>query len=405
MAASGLVHLVTGLANREPPRGFSDAEYESRVTRAQELMAARDIDVLLLTTEPEVRYFSGFLTQFWQSPTRPWFLLVPASGKPVAVIPEIGAPLMARTWIDDVRSWPAPRPDDDGVSLLAETVAELGAASGRVGVLMGPETLLRMPLADYARLQGAVPHATFCDATDVLRTLRMVKSEAEIAKIAHVCGLASDAFEALGTRVEVGQPLREVFRTFRIALLEAGADDVPYLVGASARGGYADVISPPGDNPLEPGDVLMLDTGALHDGYHCDFDRNFAIGQADDDARRAYATLYAATDAGLAACRPGATCADLYHAMRDAIAQNGYPVGNVGRLGHGLGMQLTEWPSNTASDTTELVAGMVLTLEPGLEIAPGRGMVHEENLVVREDGPQLLSRRAPPELPVVAGQG
>jgi Xaa-Pro aminopeptidase len=189
VAASGLVHLVTGLANREPPRGFSDAEYESRVTRAQELMAARDIDVLLLTTEPEVRYFSGFLTQFWQSPTRPWFLLVPASGKPVAVIPEIGAPLMARTWIDDVRSWPAPRPDDDGVSLLAETVAELGAASGRVGVLMGPETLLRMPLADYARLQGAVPHATFCDATDVLRTLRMVKSEAEIAKIAHVCGL------------------------------------------------------------------------------------------------------------------------------------------------------------------------------------------------------------------------
>jgi Xaa-Pro aminopeptidase len=389
VAASGLVHLVTGLAKREPPRGFSDAEYESRVTRAQELMAARDIDVLLLTTEPEVRYFSGFLTQFWQSPTRPWFLLVPASGKPVAVIPEIGAPLMARTWIDDVRSWPAPRPDDDGVSLLAETVAELGAASGRVGVLMGPETLLRMPLADYARLQGAVPHATFCDATDVLRTLRMVKSEAEIAKIAHVCGLASDAFEALGTRVEVGQ----------------GADDVPYLVGASDRGGYADVISPPGENPLTPGDVLMLDTGALHDGYHCDFDRNFAIGQADDDARRAYATLHAATDAGLAACRPGATCADLYHAMRDTIAKNGYPVGNVGRLGHGLGMQLTEWPSNTASDTTELVAGMVLTLEPGLEIAPGRGMVHEENLVVREDGPQLLSRRAPPELPVVAGQG
>ena len=100
-----------------PPRGFSDAEFEGRVARAQRLMAADGIDALLLTTEPEVRYFSGFLTQFWQSPTRPWFLLVPASGKPVAVIPEIGAPLMARTWIEDIRCWPAPAPDDDGVSL------------------------------------------------------------------------------------------------------------------------------------------------------------------------------------------------------------------------------------------------------------------------------------------------
>lgn len=385
-----------------PPRGFKVAEFEDRTARAQQLMAAGGIDVLLLTTEPEVRYFSGFLTQFWQSPTRPWFLLVPVSGKPVAVVPGIGAPLMARTWLDDVRSWPAPRPDDDGVSLLAETLAELGAARGRIGVPMGPETTLRMPLADYARLQGAMPNANFTDAGPLLRTLRMVKSDAEIAKIAHACAIASDAFDALGDLVAVGQPLQEVFRAFRIALLRAGADEVPYLVGASSPGGYGDVISPPGESVLAPGDVLMLDTGAVHDGYYCDFDRNLAIGHADPAAQRAYVTLYRATEAGLAACRPGATCADLFHAMREVIADDGYRVGNVGRFGHGLGMQLTEWPSHTADDTTELRPGMVLTLEPGLEIAPGRGMVHEENLVVREDGPQLLSRRAPPELPVVA---
>ena len=386
----------------EPPRGFSDDEFASRVTRAQALMARDRIDVLLFTTEPEVRYFTGFLTQFWQSPTRPWFLLLPAAGKPVAVVPEIGAPLMARTWIDDIRSWSAPRPEDDGVSLLAETLAELGATHGRIGVPMGPETTLRMPLADYARLQQAVPDAEFMDATGLVRALRMVKSEAEIAKIAHICSIASDAFDRLGAMLEIGQPLREVFRGFRIALLEAGADDVPYLVGASAQGGYDDVISPPGETRLAPGDVLMLDTGAVHDGYYCDFDRNVAIGRVDSATRKAYATLYAATEAGLAACRPGATCADLFQAMRDVIARGGYPTGNVGRLGHGLGMQLTEWPSHTASDTTVLQPGMVLTLEPGLEIAPGRGMVHEENVVVREEGPQLLSRRAPTELPVVA---
>ncbi len=63
-----------------PPRGFAQAEFEARTARAQRLMAAREIDALLLTTEPELRYFSGFRSQFWESPTRPWFLVVPREG-------------------------------------------------------------------------------------------------------------------------------------------------------------------------------------------------------------------------------------------------------------------------------------------------------------------------------------
>jgi Xaa-Pro aminopeptidase len=84
------------------------------------------------------------------------------------------------------------------------------------------------------------------------------------------------------------------------------------------------------------------------------------------------------------------------------VLEAGGALGNdVGRLGHGLGMQLTEWPSNTAWDTTELRPGMVLTLEPGMTFAEGKVMVHEENIVVREDGAELLTRRAAAELPVI----
>jgi Xaa-Pro aminopeptidase len=389
-----------------PPRGFPQIEFENRLIRAQSLMAEEGLDALLLTTEPEVRYFTGFLTQFWQSPTRPWFLIVPKSGKPVAVIPEIGAPVMARTWIDDIRSWPAPVPEDDGVTLLAETLRDVGVDGGvdggRVGVPMGPETLLRMPLADYARLGRALPQAAFVDGSAVIRAVRRIKSDAEIAKIAHICRIASDGFEAVPEIAHEGQPLSETFRAFKIALLGRGADDVSYLVGAAAPGGYDDVISPPSDRPLARGDLLMMDTGALYDGYFCDFDRNYAVGTADDVTRRAYDTLYRATDAAIAAARPGATSRDLFRAQQAVIEAEGYACGNVGRLGHGLGMQLTEWPSHTATDETMLIPGMVITLEPGLAIAPGRGMVHEENLVIREDGPELLSRRAPRELPVIA---
>ncbi len=364
-------------------------------------MHAAHLDALLLTTETELRYFSGFVTPLWQSPARPWFMIVPAGGAPIAVIPEIGAPLMRRTWIDDVRTWPAPRPDDDGVTLLLDALRGIGAEAGRIGVPMGPETVLRMPLRDALRLRHALPGAEVVDATDLVRTLRMVKSEREIAKLGYVCGLASAAFEAVPELAFAGRPLPQLFGAFKIALLRSGVDDVPYLAGGSGTDGYPDVISPPDARRLRDGDILVLDTGATYDGYFCDVDRNFAILRASDAARSAYETLARATEAGLDAARPGTTCAGVFHAMRSVIDTDGYEVDAHGRMGHGLGLQLTEGPSIRAGDATVLSAGMVLTLEPGLMLAPGRSMVHEEDVVVREDGAQLLSRRAPPALPVV----
>ena len=164
--------------------------------------------------------------------------------------------------------------------------------------------------------------------------------------------------------------------------------------------GYADVISPPSEDPLREGDVLMLDTGATRDGYFCDFDRNFAFGRASDAAKRSYATLYAATEAGLAAARPGATCADLWLAMHKAMG-GGEGSGDVGRYGHGLGMQLTEQPSLAPFDQTVLEPGMVLTLEPSIPTTGGMMLVQEENILVTEDAPVLLTTRAAPELPVI----
>jgi len=382
-------------------RGFPVSEFEARVARAQALMAAEELDLLLLTTEPEVRYFSGFLTQFWQSPTRPWFLLVPRAGKPVAVIPGIGAAAMERTWLDDIRTWPSPCPEDEGLSLLVETITELGGDKPVIGIPSGPETHLRLPLSDYAALQASLPDAVFRDDGGIHRRLRMIKSEAEIGKIRTACQMVSGVFEDWSSWLAVGMNEREVFRDFKIACLKSGVDDVSYLVGGAGAGGYGDIISPPSDRRIIDGDVLILDTGSMHDGYFCDFDRNFAIGTPSDDVGSAYAAAYAATDAALAAARPGATCADLFRAMTHVMEEGGAQVSDVGRLGHGLGMQLTEWPSITVSDQTVLQAGMVLTLEPGLDYAPGKMMVHEENIVIREDGAELLTRRAPREIPVI----
>jgi len=373
---------------------FPTSEYEQRLERAQSAMRAQSLDALLLTNEADVRYFSGFRTLFWQSPTRPWFLVVPKEGKPIAVIPEIGANLMAATWLDDIRTFSSPHETDDGITLLTAALKKMD----RIGLPMGRESALRMPLTDFRRLKRELQLSQWVDAAPLVQALRMVKSELEIETIAQICRIASDSFASAGDQFHEGQTLKEVFRAFRIELLSQGADDVPYLVGGAGPDGYGDVISPPDDRRLAAGDVLMLDTGATLNGYFCDFDRNFAIGHAGEAARRAYATLFVATDVAIATARPGMTCADLFHAMADVIDTTG---SDVGRFGHGLGMQLTEAPSLIDFDNTVLTEGMVITLEPSMEVADGKIMVHEENIVIRDGPPTLLTRRAPPELPVL----
>jgi Xaa-Pro aminopeptidase len=195
-------------------------------------------------------------------------------------------------------------------------------------------------------------------------------------------------------------PLSKVFREFQALCLQEGADWVPYLAGAADQSGYGDVISPASDAPLLAGDVLMLDTGLVWDGYFCDFDRNFTVGTPSTAVQIAHDKLMNATQAAFAIAKPGATMADLFHAM-NAVVNPGGAGSDAGRLGHGLGMQLTEWPSIIPADRTPLVPGMVLTLEPGIVVNGDKIMVHEENIVVTDGAPQFLSNFQPDKMRVI----
>ena len=124
------------------------------------------------------------------------------------------------------------------------------------------------------------------------------------------------------------------------------------------------------------------------------------MGPASSAVKDAHARLIAATQAGFAAAQAGVTPAELFHAMA-AVASDGGAAEEAGRFGHGLGQQLTEWPSIIPADHTPLPAGTVLTLEPSVALQGGRIMVHEENIVLREGGAEWLSTPAPPDLPEI----
>jgi len=198
-----------------PKRGFALSEFETRLEKAQSQMHLQKLDAILLTTEPDIRYFTGFLTQFFESPTRPWFVILPLNGKPIAVIPEIGEAGMATTWVEQIYTWPAPRPDDDGISLLQKVIRSLPGKYGRLGVPQGHESNLRMPLQDYQILINGLSTFEIADVSMLLHRLRYVKSQSEIEKIHYICDLASVAFEALPGSLKIGESERHL-KHFRV---------------------------------------------------------------------------------------------------------------------------------------------------------------------------------------------
>ena len=203
------------------------------------------MDGLVLTMPQNFRYFSGFNSQFWESPTRPFFLVVPRTGNPIAVIPEIGGPGMQTTWVRDIRTWPAPRPSDDGISLLDDVLSSLPRKFARIGWEMGRESIVRMPIIDFDRLRKQLSGIEFVDGSPLIWSLRMVKSTREIAKLREACRIGSDTFDLFLRRARFGDTEVDVASQFRIAALECGADTTPFVSVCSGPGGYSQVIVGP----------------------------------------------------------------------------------------------------------------------------------------------------------------
>ena len=374
--------------------GFKLEEYENRLEKAQALMHFYQIDIFLITTEQFMRYFTGFSTQFWQSPTRPWYLIIPLKGSPKAVIPEIGFSAMQKTWIKEIYTWPSPRSEDEGVSLISKVIKEIPSKFNNIGAELGKEMSLRMPLTDFFLLQSTLSRKII-DASSILWELRLIKSNAEIDKIKHICKIASNSFENLPSLINKGDSERDIAKKMKIDLISQGADSIPYLPVISGVGGVSQIIYEPTNRVLKSGDILFVDTGSTYDGYFCDFDRNYSIGKASKIVNDIYEILWVATQNAIEGARPGLFLSDLWKLMANSLNKYLPNNFNKGRFGHSFGLQLTEPPSITFNNNMKLEPNMVLTLEPSVEFKPGKTLVHEENIVIREKGAELLTSRAP----------
>ena len=245
----------------------------------------------------------------------------------------------------------------------------------------------------------------FVDCGRLLWKLRMVKSPAEIERIRTACRLTSDAYAAVFATASVGEPGRQVVERMKTEMIRRGGSE-PWVLSSFGPGSYdlPSEVTPQG--LLEHGDMLWMDAGCAVGGYWSDFSRAAVVGPPSGEQREAQTALHEVTAGAVSMVRPGRPVAEIAAACREGLAQLDLavtaPLSDLaGRVGHGLGLDVTELPHLAEFDETVLEAGMVITLEPA--VATRYGAFHvEENVLVTDEGFEILST-APWELTTVPG--
>jgi Xaa-Pro aminopeptidase len=244
-------------------------------------------------------------------------------------------------------------------------------------------------------------------ASQTVEALREIKDAGELALLRLACEAADAALTDLVARggLRPGRTEREVGRELEALMLDHGADGISFETIVAAGANSAIPHHRPTDAVLAIGDFVKIDFGALVGGYHSDMTRTFALGKAADWQRELYELVSVAQRAGRGALQAGASLAGVDGAARGVIVDAGYGDLFGHGLGHGVGLQIHEAPGINASATGTLLAGSVVTVEPGVYLPDRGGVRIEDTLVVAAQSsghaPELLTR-FPKELAVLA---
>jgi Xaa-Pro aminopeptidase len=224
----------------------------------------------------------------------------------------------------------------------------------------------------------------------LVERLRAVKDEGELATIREVARITDEAFAALAEERFVGRTERDLSWRIERLMRENGAHGVAFAHVAGGPNG-ALPHAEPSERVVEPNELVVVDAGALLDGYHSDCTRTFATGDLPDDLAHAYEVCLRGQLAGLDAMRAGVTGAQADAASREPIEAEGLGEKYGHGLGHGVGLLIHEAPTARPESTDTLEPANVITCEPGIYLE-GRGGVRIEDLVVITDGdPEVLS--------------
>lgn len=221
---------------------------------------------------------------------------------------------------------------------------------------------------------------------------RAVKSIEEISAIRRACAIADKALEMTLPEIRAGRTELEVARILDFNMFSLGAEEVSFktIVASGANGALPHAI--PSDKVIEVGDLVVIDYGCKVDGYCSDTTRTFAIGKISDEARAVYNLVLAAQIGALGEIKAGRKCSDMHIFARNIFKNAGMAEYFVHSLGHGIGLDIHEYPYLAPSNTeTILEVGNIVSDEPGLYLPNKLGVRIEDTVLVSDNGAEALT--------------
>ncbi|MEY3990984.1 MAG: hypothetical protein RI985_2065 [Chloroflexota bacterium] len=351
----------------------------SRLSRLRAIMQTQHIDAVVLVPGSNLRYLSGL---GFSTKLRISMLIIPQTDTPVLVLPTMEVPRARQSALFpiDIYGWD----DDTGpLPLVQQKIQEMGLAATEMGLshlrIAVENSVMRV--FELRALESAT-EAQICDADAILAQLRMHKDADELAAMQRAITVAEESLAETVAAMRPGMTEIHVATMWEQAIRARGSiPSFDIAVGSGPNG-----ASPHHTNsqrPLQDGDLVVIDGGAIVDGYVSDITRTFAVGTLSGRAKLVYETVLAANAAGrMAAAQPGATGDSVDRAARAVIVAAGFGEYFIHRTGHGLGIDVHEPPFMVSGDTNPIHDGMTFTVEPGIYL-PGECGVRIEDMVVR----------------------
>lgn len=356
---------------------------QSRFDRLNDSLRSSGLDAVILNPGPTLMYLSGMRFHLME---RPVVLLFAKDQVPAIVLPELELQKVASlpyqlqvfAYSENPSEW-------DGAFRKAAQALSLDGK--RIGV--DPRQLR---LLEFRHVKAGAPEADYPDASDVLSGLRLRKDQAEVDAMRRAVQIAQDALEATIPSIKIGMSEKELSAELVVQLLKQGSDpELPFAPIVSGGPNSANPHASPTERKLQAGDLLVVDWGATYESYISDLTRTFAVGDVDEEYKKIHKIVQEANAAGRAAARPGVPCANVDKAAREVIEQSGYGKYFTHRTGHGIGMEGHEDPYMRGDNMQLLEPGMAFTVEPGIYLPDRNGVRIEDNVVITEDGVEVLS--------------
>jgi Xaa-Pro dipeptidase len=382
-------------------------EHASRLARLQEMLADHQFDGMLVSQNVDLFYLCGSMQN--------GVLFVPAAGEPLYLVRRSVTRALQESAVP-VQEWTGMK----GFAAQLGLAERLSAAGEPLKLALEFDVL---PVQQWMRYRQALPNVDWVDGSGLLRTMRMCKSPAEVHRIRQAASLIDKAFQSATSEIRAGMTELELLVTMETTLRLGGhlgpmrlrgfnQEIYNGLVGAAAQIATPTYFDGPAGGaglsaafpqsasraPLVPGTPILVDVGCNIEGYIIDQSRTFVIGCLSPSMQRAYSTAQAILHALEQRLRPGVVSDELYaHALRLADEAGlrehfmGYGGDRVKFVGHGIGLEVDEWPVLAAGVKTVLQAGMVLAVEPKFSF-PGEGVVGiEDSYLITECGCERLT--------------